>query len=103
MHETKYTPLHNKIHEKYKYILNCNLFIKRALKVYINTIKYKLCIKNTSLKQFISYALQTYNIYTTHQPLELETHCKECVVLGDFLRAGLLVIYLLIRWHGVVV
>ena len=28
--------------KKYKYILNCNLFINHTIKIHINAIKYKL-------------------------------------------------------------
>ena len=46
--------------------------------------------------------LQNYNIYTTYQPLELETQLVS-VLWAIFLCIGLLADYLLIRLHGVVV
>ena len=36
----------------------------------------------------ISYALQIDNIYVTHQPLEFETQCSECVLWVIFSVCG---------------
>ena len=46
--------------------------------------------------------LKTYNIYTTHKPLDLEMHLMS-VSCGWYSCVGLLADYLLIRLNGVVV
>ena len=62
MHKTTYShstkiSQQNTRTNNYKYILNNNLFIKHTIKLHTNA------------KLSFSYALQTYYIYSMHQPL----------------------------------